>query len=78
MIRDYAVSHLSELKDQELTYMLLFLVQALKYDCCNAPSALIHLLITRSQTNHQIAALVYWYLRAESEPLAAKEAKTIK
>ncbi len=31
LVRDYAVSILAELKDQELTYLLLFLVQALRY-----------------------------------------------
>ena len=44
--------------------MLLFLVQALKYDCANTPSQLIELLIGRSKQNEQIAALVFWYLRA--------------
>jgi hypothetical protein len=32
IIRDYAVLILSELKDQDLTYNLLFLVQALRYE----------------------------------------------
>lgn len=32
IIRNYAVTVLTELKDQELTYILLFLVQALRYE----------------------------------------------
>jgi len=31
IIRDYAVKQLSQLKDQDLIYIMLFLVQALKY-----------------------------------------------
>lgn len=63
LIRNYAVSILSELKDQELTYLLLFLVQALRYEGEGYQSTLFSLLSERAASNSQIASLLYWYLR---------------
>jgi hypothetical protein len=75
LVRDYAVSVLAELKDQELTYLLLFLVQALRYEGEGLQSALFTLLTQRAANSPQIASLLYWYLRTESEAAVAKDTK---
>jgi hypothetical protein len=77
-IRDYAVTVLSELKDQDLTYLLLFLVQALRYEGEGMQSSLMALLQERAGSSAQIASLLYWYLRTESEAAAGKETKASK
>jgi hypothetical protein len=47
-IRDYAVTILSDLKDHELVYSLLFLVQALRYEGEGMSSTLLDLLKHRA------------------------------
>ena len=78
VIRDYAVGVLSELNDKEVMYNLLFLVQALRYEGGTTRSTLIDLLNERSLGNQQIASLVYWYLKTESDPITGKDAKVSK
>lgn len=78
LIRDYAVSILSELKDQDLIYNLLFLVQALRYEGDSVRSSLLDLLIQRSMHNTQIASLLYWYLKTESDSIQSKDTKVSK
>lgn len=80
LIRNYAVSILSQLKEEELIYDLLFLVQALRYEGEDNRSNLLSMLVEKGVNNksNQIASLLYWYLKTESEPLPAKEAKTGK
>ncbi len=78
LIRDYAVSILSELKDQDLIYNLLFLVQALRYEGDSVRSSLLDLLIQRSMHNTQIASLLYWYLKTESDSIQSKGTKVSK
>ena len=72
VIRDYAVTILSELKDEELIYNLLFLVQALRYEGETIRSNLLELLIERAANNHQMGSLLYWYLKTESDSIQGK------
>ena len=72
VIRDYAVTILSELKDEELIYNLLFLVQALRYEGETIRSNLLELLIERAASNHQMGSLLYWYLKTESDSIQGK------
>jgi hypothetical protein len=56
----------------------LFLVQALRYEGEGVQSSLLNLLQERAGTNAQIASLLYWYLRTESEAAVGKDAKANK
>ncbi len=78
LIRDYAVTILCELKDQEISFNLLFLVQALRYEGDSIRSTLLDLLNQRAVENCQIASLLYWYLKTESDSIQNKDTKVSK
>ena len=69
---------MSELKDQEIIYNLLFLVQALRYEGETVRSNLLDMLIIRATSHEQIASLLYWYLRTESDAIQGKDSKVSK
>lgn len=51
------------------------MVQALRYEGEGLQSALLTLLTQRAANSPQIASLLYWYLRTESEAAVGKDAK---
>uniref|UniRef100_A0A3P9LWL3 phosphatidylinositol-4,5-bisphosphate 3-kinase n=1 Tax=Oryzias latipes TaxID=8090 RepID=A0A3P9LWL3_ORYLA len=61
-VREYAVSCLRDMSDEELLQYLLQLVQVLRYepyyDC-----ALTHFLLERAQKNRKIGHFLFWHLR---------------
>ncbi|KAL7842566.1 hypothetical protein SRHO_G00242550 [Serrasalmus rhombeus] len=63
-VREYAVSCLQDMSDEELSQYLLQLVQVLRYepyyDC-----ALTRFLLERAQTNRKIGHFLFWHLRSE-------------
>uniref|UniRef100_A0A3B3BLJ0 Phosphatidylinositol 4,5-bisphosphate 3-kinase catalytic subunit beta isoform n=2 Tax=Oryzias melastigma TaxID=30732 RepID=A0A3B3BLJ0_ORYME len=63
-VREYAVSCLRDMSDEELLQYLLQLVQVLRYepyyDC-----ALTHFLLERAQRNRKIGHFLFWHLRSE-------------
>jgi phosphatidylinositol 3-kinase len=61
-----------------MVFNLLFLVQALRYEGETIRSSLLDLLNERATSNQQIASLLYWYLKTESEPIQSKETKVSK
>ncbi|KAI5086284.1 phosphatidylinositol 4,5-bisphosphate 3-kinase catalytic subunit beta isoform, partial [Silurus meridionalis] len=65
-VREYAVSCLQDMSDEELLQYLLQLVQVLRYepyyDC-----ALTQFLLQRAQTNRKIGHFLFWHLRQVSE-----------
>eukprot|EP00029_Vermamoeba_vermiformis_P011609 TRINITY_DN6432_c0_g1_i1.p1 TRINITY_DN6432_c0_g1~~TRINITY_DN6432_c0_g1_i1.p1 ORF type:complete len:720 (+),score=119.90 TRINITY_DN6432_c0_g1_i1:88-2247(+) len=69
-LRDIAVRYLEQVPDEELSFYLLSLVQALRYDRYDAQStensSLLTFLITRAQNNFKIANDVFWFLDVEA------------
>uniref|UniRef100_A0A8C6KXC2 phosphatidylinositol-4,5-bisphosphate 3-kinase n=1 Tax=Nothobranchius furzeri TaxID=105023 RepID=A0A8C6KXC2_NOTFU len=63
-VREYAVSCLHDMSDEELLQYLLQLVQVLRYepyyDC-----PLTHFLLERAQRNRKIGHFLFWHLRSE-------------
>lgn len=82
IIRNYAISVLVDIKDEDLISILLFLVQSLRYegegenDC---KSNLFSFLLERAGKNLQVTTLLFWYLKAESETIInPKDSKQTK
>jgi phosphatidylinositol 3-kinase len=69
-LRDLAVRYLEQVPDEELSYYLLSLVQALRYDRYDAQStensSLLNFLIKRAQSNFKIANDLFWFLDVEA------------
>uniref|UniRef100_A0A3Q3VYB7 Phosphatidylinositol 4,5-bisphosphate 3-kinase catalytic subunit beta isoform n=1 Tax=Mola mola TaxID=94237 RepID=A0A3Q3VYB7_MOLML len=63
-VREYAVSCLRDMSNEELSQYLLQLVQVLRYepyyDC-----ALTHFLLERAQASRKIGHFLFWHLRSE-------------
>jgi hypothetical protein len=59
------------MSDQHIIAILLQLIQSIQYDAINQSSMATHLL-ERSAKNKQIAILVFWYLKTETEGLQQK------
>lgn len=64
LVRQYAVTYLEELSNEELGDYLLQLVQVLKYEPYH-DSALSRFLLRRALRNRKIGHALFWYLRSE-------------
>jgi phosphatidylinositol 3-kinase len=65
-VREYAVDRLENCTDEELEFILLQLVQALRYEDID-DSTLSKFLIRRSERCHTLAINLYWYLTVECQ-----------
>lgn len=63
-VRDFAVTCLESLSDEDLLDYLLLLVQALKYEQ-HHDSALARFLLRRALRHHRVGHFLFWYLRGE-------------
>jgi hypothetical protein len=78
IIRNYAVEILNNLSNEELSSILLQLVQTLRYDDLDGGKLFVFL-TKRALESEEVAISLYWYLRCESEsPEIPKEEKAQK
>jgi len=73
-IRQFAVKHLEKLHNTEINFILLQLVQALRYED-ESTSSLRKFLINRCGTQVELATSFYWFLRVEADDSGITKSK---
>lgn len=66
-VRSFAVKSLEAVENKELNFILLQLVQALRYEDLNPSSELRKYLIDRCKKDINLATSLYWFLNVEAE-----------
>mmetsp|Transcript_14580 Transcript_14580/g.12381 ORF Transcript_14580/g.12381 Transcript_14580/m.12381 type:complete len:513 (+) Transcript_14580:982-2520(+) len=64
-IREYAVKILEEVSSERLTFLLLQLVQALRYEKLDESSPLLNFLVDRCVKDQKMSTIFYWHLKVE-------------
>jgi len=64
-VREYAIKILEDVSNERINFILLQLVQALRYEPLDESSPLLKFLIKRSCSDGKIATTLYWHLRVE-------------
>ena len=66
LVRKFAISKLDKLDDKNINFILLQLVQALKYED-NEENPLANFLIEKCSKNIELATSLYWFLKVEKD-----------
>jgi phosphatidylinositol 3-kinase len=66
-VREYATKVLANVPNERINFILLQLVQALRYEPLDDSSPLLNFLIKKGCTDPKIATTFYWHLRVEVE-----------